>query len=75
MNIIYLKKFKSIKISKESLKLKMSVVKNVAMLGISSFITQMSVVFVMAAENNFLGKCGMESKLRSEIPITFTMAS
>ena len=70
LNIIYLKKFKSIKISKESLKLKMSVVKNVAMLGISSFITQMSVVFVMAAENNLLGKYGMESKFGSEIPIT-----
>ena len=48
----------------------MSVVKNVAMLGISSFITQMSVVFVMAAENNLLGKYGMESKFGSEIPIT-----
>ena len=70
LNIIYLKKFKSIKISRESLKLKMSVVKNVAMLGISSFITQMSVVFVMAAENNLLGKYGMESKFGSEIPIT-----
>ena len=70
LNIIYIKKFKSIKISKESLKIKASIVKNVAMLGISSFITQMSIVFVMAAENNLLGKYGMESKFGSEIPIT-----
>ena len=70
LNVIYIKKFKSIKISKESLKIKASIVKNVAMLGISSFITQMSIVFVMAAENNLLGKYGMESKFGSEIPIT-----
>ena len=70
LNVIYIKKFKSIKISKESLKLKARIVKNVAMLGISSFITQMSIVFVMAAENNLLGKYGMESKFGSEIPIT-----
>ena len=70
LNIIYIKKFKSIKISKESLKIKASIVKNVAMLGISSFITQMSIVFVMAAENNLLGKYGADSKFGAEIPIT-----
>lgn len=40
------------------------------MLGISSFITQMSIVVVMAFENNLLGKYGASSKYGAEIPIT-----
>ena len=40
------------------------------MLGISSFINQMSIVFVMATENNTLGRYGAESKFGAEIPIT-----
>ena len=70
LNIIYIKRFKSIKVSKDSFKLKGNVVKKVATLGISSFITQMSIVFVMAAENNLLGKYGAQSEFGSEIPIT-----
>lgn len=70
LNIWYIKKFKSIILSKDDFKLKLSVGKKVATLGISSFITQMSFVFVMATENNLLAKYGMESKFGSEIPIT-----
>ena len=40
------------------------------MLGISSFITQMSIVFVMAFENNLLGKIWHGIKIWLEIPIT-----
>ena len=39
-------------------------------LGISSFITQMSYVCVMAVENNLLAKYGANSEYGSEIPIT-----
>ena len=46
---------KNVKITKKSLKLEGSICKNVSMLGISSFITQMSIVVVMAFENNLLG--------------------
>ena len=70
LNIAYIKKFKSIDISKKDFKPQISVVKKVVMLGISSFITQMSFVFVMAVENNLLGKHGAYSKFGSEIPIT-----
>lgn len=69
-NVFYIKKFKSVKISKESLKLKLAVCKKVTALGISSFITEMSFVFVMAFENNLLGKYGMDTKFGAEIPIT-----
>lgn len=70
LNAIYIKKFKSITLDKEKLKIKFNTIKRVIMLGISSFITQMSFVFVMAIENNLLGKYGMESEYGSEIPIT-----
>ncbi len=70
INILYIKKFKSIEISKENLKIELKVAKKVATLGISSFITQMSFVFVMAIENNLLVKYGGETKYGSEVPIT-----
>ncbi len=70
LNVAYIRKFKSIKLTKENLKLKANVCKKVATLGISSFITEMSIVCVMTAENNLLGKYGAESKFGAEIPIT-----
>ena len=70
MNVIYIKKFKTIKLSKQDFKVKLKIVSKVSMLGISSFITQMSIVLVMAFENNLLGKYGAESEFGAEIPIT-----
>ncbi len=70
MNIMYIKKFKSVKIGKEEFKLKLNVLQKVSALGISSFITQISIVLVIAVENNLLGKYGANSKFGSEIPIT-----
>lgn len=73
INVLYIKKFKSVTIKKDDLKiknLKLSLVKRVSMLGISSFITQMAIVVVMAVENNLLAKYGKESEFGSEIPIT-----
>lgn len=70
INIVYIKKFKSVHLTKSAFKLKASVARKVSTLGISSFITQMSVVLVIAVENNLLGKYGSTSKFGSEIPIT-----
>ena len=70
LNVMYLRKLKTIKITFASMKLKFSVCKKVLALGVSSFITQMSTVCVMAAENNLLAKYGMQSKFGAEIPIT-----
>lgn len=69
-NIIYIKKFKSIEFDINAIKIKFNVARKILVLGISSFITQMSFVFVMAIENNLLGKYGVESEYGSEIPIT-----
>ena len=70
MNVLCIRKFKSIKIEKQDFKLKPALAGQVSMLGISSFITQMAIVVVMATENNLLGKYGAESEFGSEIPIT-----
>ena len=70
INIAYIKKFKSIKLAKKNFKLYGKTVRKVTMLGISSFITEMSIVFVIATENNMLAKCGAESKFGPDIPIT-----
>ena len=69
-NIAYMRKFKSIKCTKSIFKLKLSTMKNVAGLGISSFITEMSFVVLMAFENNLLSMYGAESEFGAEIPIT-----
>ena len=70
LNIAYLKRFKSISISRKSVKMEFSTVKKVVLLGISSFITQMSFVFLTIVANNLLGKYGAESKFGPNIPIT-----
>jgi len=70
LNIIYVKKFKSIKVTKDLFKPQFDIIRKLLMLGISSFITQMSIVLVLAAENNLLVKYGANSKFGSDIPIT-----
>ena len=70
INIAYLRKFKSIHLTKKNFKMAGKTVRKVTMLGISSFITEMSIVFVIATENNMLAKCGAESKFGPDIPIT-----
>ena len=70
LNACYIRKFKSVKINRENFKFKWSIAKKVVTLGISSFITEMSFVFLIAVENNLLAKYGMETKFGSDIPIT-----
>ena len=70
INILYIKKFKTITLERKRFKLKLNISRKISTLGISSFITQMSIVVVIAFENNLLVKYGAESKFGSEIPIT-----
>lgn len=70
LNVSYLRKLKTIEIGKKELKLDFSMIRKVSTLGISSFITQMSFVFVVSVENNLLKKYGAQSEFGSEIPIT-----
>ncbi len=70
INIIYIKRFKTIKLSKESFKFELKIVKAVATLGISSFITQMAIVVVITVQNSLFKAYGDASKFGSDIPIT-----
>lgn len=70
INILYIKKFKAITLTKDTLKPKFNIGRKVTTLGVSSFITQISFVFVLAVENNLLAKYGAQTKYGSEIPIT-----
>lgn len=70
LNIAYIRKFKSIKFEKSSLRLKLKTCKEIVGLGISSFITEMSFVVLMAFENNLLSMYGAQSEFGAEIPIT-----
>lgn len=70
LNILYIRKFKTISIKKENIKISPRIMKNVSMLGISSFITQMAIVIVITTENTLYNKYAATSKFGAEIPIT-----
>ncbi len=70
LNILYLGKFKSINIEFKNFRFQLGMLKRVLLLGISSFITQMTFVFLTAVLNNLLKKYGESTKFGSEIPIT-----
>lgn len=70
MNILYLRKFKSIKINKSDFKFQIKTIFRIISLGISSFITQMSFVLLIAVENNMLKNVGANSEYGADIPIT-----
>ena len=70
LNILYIRKFKSVKLEREAFKLKGKIVSKVCLLGVSSFINEISIVAVMACENNMLKYCGANSRFGPEIPIT-----
>lgn len=70
MSILYIKKFKSVTITKESLKLEWKTLKKICSLGISSFITQVAITVVIIILNQTLSKYGAESKYGSDIPLS-----
>ncbi len=70
ISLYYLKKFKSIKLNKESMKFDWKISKTVLLLGISSFITEISVTIVIIVLNQLLVKYGAESKYGSDIPLS-----
>ena len=67
--ILYLRKFKSIKITKEDYKLNKEVLKCIS-LGLSSFITQMTVMALFIVMNNLMTKYGASSIYGSLVPLS-----
>ncbi len=70
VSVIYLKHFKSFKIDRHALRLRGKECLRVMELGISSFITQISITIVIGVTNNMLAKYGASSIYGSEIPLT-----
>lgn len=69
ISIIYLFRTKTFKLSKDSFKLNMKLFSNVIKLGVSTFITQMSIVVISLVCNIILSRYGAISKYGSDIPI------
>lgn len=68
--IYYLFHTKSFKLKKQSFMLSGSMLKHILPLGISSFLTQISIVIIMGVMNNTLVKYGAASKYGADIPLT-----
>ncbi len=67
--IYYISKTKTFKLCKDSFKINFHIFKNVIKLGISTFITQMSIVIISLVCNIMLAKYGALSKYGADIPI------
>jgi Na+-driven multidrug efflux pump len=70
LTFIYLLHSKNIKLHKNSFRLNIGIMKTISTLGISSFLTQISIVLIMAVMNNALVSYGALSKYGSDIPLT-----
>lgn len=66
----YLMHTKSFQLKKQSFHLDGTIVRKFLPLGISSFLTQISIVIIMAAMNNMLVIYGAQSKYGADIPLT-----
>lgn len=70
LTVLYFRKSKKFKLSKDSLKPDKEVIKREVLLGVSSFITQISIVLVIAVCNNLVVKYGSLSKYGADIPLS-----
>jgi putative MATE family efflux protein len=70
LGVWYLLHTKSFRLQKTSFLPKASVIKRVLPLGISSFLTQLSIVVIMAVMNNTLVLYGAQSRYGADIPLT-----
>lgn len=68
--IAYIRKIKSVKLDKSSFVFNKKVLFKVCSLGVSSFVTQIALVIIMAVSNNILVTYGAKSIYGSDIPLT-----
>ena len=66
---IYIKKIKSVKLSREDFKLDKNILKTLS-LGLSSFITQLTILVLFVFMNNMMTKYGIDSKFGADIPLS-----
>lgn len=70
INLCYLIRCKSFRISRSGIRSCLPYIPRISKLGFSSFVTQMSVVVVIAVQNNLLVYYGAKSIYGAEIPMT-----
>jgi putative MATE family efflux protein len=71
LNLYYInRKMKSVTLNREVFQSCLGTMPEIAKLGVSSFISQLAVVFVIAVQNNVLVKYGAMSKYGADIPMT-----
>ncbi len=70
MGLLYIPRFRSIRVDRAALKISPAVCGRVCVLGVASFINQATTVVVSALVNNLMRKYGALSVYGSEIPIT-----
>lgn len=70
VSILYLPKFKTAKPAKSDFKPNGQALKGVCSLGVSSFISQIALIFLIGVLNNVYVKYGALSKYGSDIPLT-----
>ncbi len=70
INFCYIPRMRSVKISLDDIKHSPSSVPSILRLGISSFISQMVLVVVIAVQNNILREYGAVSEYGSDIPLS-----
>lgn len=70
VSFIYFRKPKSFKLDKEAFGFNFRIVKKVLQLGISSFITQSSIVLIIATINNLINLYGANSAYGADIPLS-----
>ena len=70
LNVAYIKRFKTIKLTKETFRPDFKIASTVAKFGISSFITQMAIVVVITVQNTIFKQYGELSRFGADIPIT-----
>ena len=68
--LVYLTRAKSVKLDLESFVPSIDIIGKFMPLGISSFLTQISIVVIMGVMNNILVKYGATSKYGADIPLT-----
>lgn len=72
VSVIYMPHFKTVHPDSTSFRLNAKICGNVAVFGLSSFITQFAITIVMALTNNLLATYGASSVYGAEIPLTAT---
>lgn len=65
----YLPRFKTAKINLSAMKPRLSLLKKISGLGVSSFVSQIAVAIVMTVVNYYLVHCGAQSEYGSDIPL------